>query len=134
MCVVIQQGEYMIKIRKEHDEEKERERERQKRRKRKYGQAKLKHAKRGIYSCVMTGSALFLLMILFAIAYTNGGTTAPIIGGVGMSALTLTCAGLYTAIRGFKEREKDYLTCKIGVAVSAAMILCFVGIFCRGLF
>ena len=42
----------MIKIKKEHDEEKEREKERKKRRKRKYGQAKLKHAKRGIYSFI----------------------------------------------------------------------------------
>ena len=123
-----------FKIKREHDEEKERERERKKRRKRKYGQAKLKHAKRGIYSCVMSGCVIVLLMILFAIAYTNGGTTAPVIGGVGMSAMALTCASLYTAIRGFREREKDYLTCKIGAAVSIALILGFVGIFCRGLF
>ena len=74
------------------------------------------------------------LVILFAIAYTNGGTTAPVIGGVGMSALALTCASLYTAIRGFREREKDYLTCKIGMGVSIFLILGFVGIFCRGLF
>ena len=124
----------MLKIKRERDEEKERERERKKRRKRKYGQAKLKHAKRGVYSCVMSGTACVLLITLLAIAYTNGGTTAPIIGGVGISALLLTCAGLYTAIRGFREREKDYLTCKIGVVVSAILILGFVSIFCRGLF
>ena len=124
----------MIKIKKERDEEKERERERKKRRKRKYGQAKLKHAKRGIYSCVMTATACVLLLILLAIAYTNGGTAAPVIGGVGMSAMVLAGASLYTAIRGFREREKDYLTCKIGVAASTLLILGFVGIFCRGLF
>ncbi len=124
----------MIKIKKEHDEEKEREKERKKRRKRKYGQAKLKHAKRGIYSCIMVGTAFVLLLILLAIAYTNGGTSAPTIGGVGLSAMVLTGASLYTAIRGFREREKDYLTCKIGLAASALLILGFVGIFCRGLF
>ena len=124
----------MIKIKKEHDEEKEREKERKKRRKRKYGQAKLKHAKRGIYSCVMVGTAFVLLLILLAIAYTNGGTSAPTIGGVGLSAMVLTGASLYAAIRGFREREKDYLTCKIGLAASSLLILGFVGIFCRGLF
>lgn len=124
----------MIKIKKEHDEEKERERERKKRRKRKYGQAKLKHAKRGVYSCIMVGSAFVLLIILLAIAYINGGTAAPVIGGVGMSAMSLAGASLYAAIRGFREREKDYLTCKIGLAASSLLILGFVGIFCRGLF
>ena len=124
----------MIKIKKEHDEEKERERERKKRRKRKYGQTKLKHAKRGIYSCVMVGSAFVLLLILLAIAYINGGTAATVIGGVGMSAMVLTGASIYTAIRGFREREKDYLTCKIGLAASSLLILGFAGIFCRGLF
>ncbi len=131
----------MINIKRKRDEEKEREREererereRKKRRKRKYGQAKPKHAKRGIYSCIMSGSACILLITLLAIAYTNGGTTAPVIGGVGISAFILTGAGLYTAIRGFREREKDYLTCKIGVAVSVLLIIGFVSIFCRGLF
>ena len=131
----------MKKMKKVRDEEKEREREererereRKKRRKRKYGQAKPKHAKRGIYSCVMSGTACVLLIVLLAIAYTNGGTTAPVIGGVGISAFLLTCAGFYTAIRGFREREKDYLTCKIGVAVSILLIVGFVSIFCRGLF
>lgn len=124
----------MIKIKKERDEEKERERERKKRRKRKYGQAKLKHAKRGIYSCIMSGSAFVFLLILLAIAYINGGTSAPVIGGVGLSAMVLTGASFYTALRGFREREKDYLTCKIGLAASSLLILGFVGIFCRGLF
>ena len=74
------------------------------------------------------------LLIFLAIAYINGGTSAPTIGGVGLSAMALTGASLYTAIRGFREREKDYLTCKIGLAASALLILSFVGIFCRGLF
>lgn len=124
----------MIKIKKEHDEEKERERERKKRRKRKYGQAKLKHAKRGIYACVMAGSAWLLLVILLAIAYTNGGTSAPVIGGFGLITMILACLSLYTAIRGFREREKDYLTCKIGAVAGGCLVLIFVGIFCRGLF
>ena len=121
------------KERAREKERRERERERNKRRKRKYGQAKLKHAKRGISSCIMSGSALLLLVILLAISYKNGGTSAPIIGGLGLSALILWIS-LYTAIKGFKEREKDYLTCKIGVAVSVILIAGFIGIFCRGLF
>ncbi len=122
------------KERAREKERRERERERNKRRKRKYGQAKLKHAKRGISSCIMSGIALLLLVILLAISYKNGGTSAPVIGGFGLGAMVLSGVSLYTAIKGFKEREKDYLTCKIGVAVSAVLIAGFIGIFCRGLF
>lgn len=120
--------------RKERERDREKERERNRRRKRKYGQAKLKHAKRGVYSCVASGSACVLLVILLAMAYTSGGTAAPIIGGVGLSTMALSGVGLYMAFRGFKEREKDYLTCKIGAGVSLFLIIGFISIFFRGLF
>ena len=114
--------------------QRERERERRKRGKRKYGQAKLKHAKRGVYSCVLAGTVLLLLISLLAVAYFSHGTSAPIIGGIGLSALILACVALYMGIRGFREREKDYLTCRIGVIGSGLIILGFIIIFCRGLF
>lgn len=114
--------------------EKERKRERRNRKRRKYGQAKLKHAKRGIWSCILSGTVLIILVALLAKAYTSGGNAAPIIGGLGLIALILAGCGLYLGIRGFKEREKDYLTCKIGVGCCAFFIFGFILIFCRGLF
>lgn len=116
------------------DKERERERERRNRKRRKYGQAKLKHAKRGIASCILSGMVLIILAALLAKAYRSGGTAAPVIGGFGLVALVLAGCGLYTGLRGFKEREKDYLTCKIGVGCSAFFIFGFILIFCRGLF
>lgn len=109
--------------------EKERNRKR-----RKYGQAKLKHAKRGSASCVVSAVVLIVMVVLFAKAYTSEGTAAPIIGGLGLVAFVLSGCGMYLALRGFKEREKNYLTCKIGAVSSAIYILGFVLIFCRGLF
>ena len=116
------------------DKERARERERRNRKRRKYGQAKLKHARRGIISCVLSASVLVILIALFAKAYMSGGTARPIIGGFGLVALVLAGSGLYMGLRGFKEREKDYLTCKIGVSCNAFFILGFIIIFCRGLF
>ena len=116
------------------DKERERERERRNRKRRKYGQAKLKHAKRGIASCCLSASVLVIMVALLAIAYTSGGTAAPVIGGFGLVALILAGCGLYLGVRGFREREKDYLTCKIGVGCSAFFIFGFIIIFCRGLF
>lgn len=116
------------------EKERDRERERRNRKRRKYGQAKLKHAKRGIISCGLSAAVLVIMVALFANAYISGGTAAPIIGGLGLSAVILSGYSLYLGLRGFKEREKDYLTCKIGASCSAFFIFGFIIIFCRGLF
>ena len=112
----------------------QKERERKKRKNRKYGQAKLKHSKRGVLSCVLSGIVCCVLLILLATSYYSGGTGAPIVGGFGLVALILAICGLYFGMKGFNEREKDYLTCKIGVSFSSVLILGFIIIFCRGLF
>lgn len=116
------------------DKERQRERERKNRKRRKYGQAQLKHSKRGIGSCVLGAIVLIIMAALFVKAYISEGEAAPIIGGFGLVAFVLSSCGLYLGLRGFKEREKDYLTCKIGVSCSAFFILVFIIIFCRGLF
>ncbi len=112
----------------------QRERERKNRKKRKYGQAKLKHAKRGVLSCGISGVVGVLLLAMLARAYFSEGNASPFIGAVGLISLMLSSVGLYLGIRGFKEREKDYLTCKIGVGCCGFFILGFILIFCRGLF
>lgn len=114
--------------------ERDRKRERRNRKRRKYGQAKLKHAKRGILSCILSAIVLIILIAILAKAYTSGGTATPIIGGFGLIAFILAGCGLYFGVRGFKEREKDYLTCKIGVSCCSFFIFGFILIFCRGLF
>lgn len=118
----------------QRDREYERDRERKKRGKRKYGQAKLKHAKRGVLSLGLSLGVFVLLAILLAIAYFTKGTAAPIIGAIGLIAMMAAVGAFYLGMRGFKEREKDYLTCKIGVVSSGLVILSFIFIFCRGLF
>ena len=120
----------MLQKEREHD----RERERRRRRNRKYGQAKLKHSKRGIFSCVISGVVLVLLTAMLAKAYVSRGGATPFIGALGLISMILAGCGLYMGIRGFKEREKDYLTCKIGTTCSGLIILGFILIFCRGLF
>ena len=120
----------MVQRERRHDREKERKR----RKKRKYGQAKLKHAKRGILSCALSLIVLILLIAMLAKAYISRGGAAPFIGAMGIVTMILAGGGLYAAIRGFREREKDYLTCKIGAASCSLLLLGFIFIFCRGLF
>lgn len=120
----------MEERRREH----QREKERRDRRKRKYGQAKLKHSKRGITSCILAALVLVILVSLIATAYVTEGKAAPVAGSLGLTAMVLAAYGLYLGIKGFKEREKDYLTCKIGSGFCAAFIIGCIILFCRGLF
>lgn len=116
------------------EKEQDREKERKNRKNRRYGQTKLKHAKRGVLSCVLSGIVGVLLIGLLTAAYVSGGTAAPLIGGLGLSSVILAGTAFYMALKGFREREKDYLTCKIGVCCSSIFIILYISIFCRGLF
>lgn len=116
------------------NEERDRSRECKKRRNRRYGQAKLKHAKKGILSCIVAGMVLVLFAILLVIAYTSAGTAAGYVGGLGVLAMLFSFIGLHLARKGLKEREKDYLTCKIGGAFNFLFFFVFIAIFCWGMF
>lgn len=121
-------------IKKQNEKERNRERERRTRGNRKYGQAKLKHAKKGILSCAIAGVVSGLMLMLLVIAYVSGGNAAGYIGGLGLITMILAGVGVYFAIKGFREREKDYLTCRIGVGCNIFFLIGFIVIFCRGLF
>lgn len=120
----------MVQRERTHD----REKERRNRRKRKYGQAKMKHAKRGIISCVLAAGVFLLLVGMLAKAYVSGGQASSFVGGLAILTLLLAGNGLYMGVKGFKEREKNYLTCKIGIGCNGVFILSFIMIFIRGLF
>ncbi len=110
------------------------DRERRARGNRKYGQAKLKHAKRGILSTGIAALVGVLLLSMIAIAYTSSGTAGTYIGGIGFISVILAGIGVYAGFRGFREREKDYLTSKIGIGCNIFFLIGLVGIFLRGLF
>lgn len=116
------------------DRERNRERERRSRGNRKYGQAKLKHAKRGVLSTGIAALVGCLLVFMIVIAYTSGGTAGAYIGGIGLISVILAGIGVYAGFRGFREREKNYLTSKIGIGCNIFFLIGLVVIFCRGLF
>lgn len=115
-------------------QKRKREKDRRARGNRKYGQAKLKHAKRGVLSCIVAGVVGVLLCIMIGMAYTNDGTSGTYVGGLALSAMIFAGVGVYGGFRGFREREKEYVTCKIGIGLNIFYIIGFIAIFCRGLF
>ena len=112
--------------------------ERDKRRKKmlrtKYGQKPLKHAKKGVQSCLLGITVLFLLLLMLISSYMTKGDVSIVIGIVALGVLLVAVKGLKLGIKGFREREKNYITCKVGVAFNGLVLLGMAAIFIRGLF
>ncbi|MGN1266929.1 MAG: DUF6142 family protein [Dorea sp.] len=112
--------------------------EREKRRKTmirtKYGQTPLKHAKKGIKSCAYSSISSFLLLLLLSSSFVTNGEVSLAMGIIGIIAMALAIGGFAAGIRGFKERDKNYITCKVGVGWSGLLVFGMCAIFIRGLF
>ncbi len=100
----------------------------------KYGQTKLRHSRQGLKSCIYCVLTVFILVLMISVSYTAQGKVSILIGFAGLFALVLACCGLAAGVRGFKEREKNYVTCKIGTVCSCILVAGMCAIFVRGLF
>lgn len=118
---------------KERARESEIKKERKKRGNRKYGQAKLRHAKRGIYSLMMAIVVVIIFVMLILTAFLHKGQSSAIIGSFGLFAIILAVMGLVTGVKGFRERDKNYVTCKWGIGLNGFVLLSLVSMFIRGI-
>lgn len=114
-------------------EERQREKERKKRGTRKYVQANLKQSRKGVLSCINGFGGLLILAGCIFYAFMARGNAHGIVGGLAILALVLAVNGIRLAIGGFYERERNYLTCKVGLPVSFVSVIFFLAIFIGGL-
>ncbi|MDD3137982.1 MAG: DUF6142 family protein [Lachnospiraceae bacterium] len=112
--------------------EKDKAKERKSRGNRKYGQAKLKHSKKGMISCVCAGVIGLIFILIIYAAYAARGSAAGYIGGLGLSAMIFAWIGFMSGIKGLRERDKNYITCRIGIGFNIFFLLCFISLFFRG--
>ena len=77
----------------------------------------------GIGSLLAFGAAIFYAFIQYGV----------LIGLVGLGTVALSIAGVTLGVRGLKERDKNYLTCRIGIGVNGLFLLGLAGLFIRGL-
>ena len=107
-------------------------REKQRKRITKYGQAKPRHAKKGIYSCSYAFVVFLLLLLMFEISYRKKGDVGMVLEFVGLGTMALAGIGVWLGGRGMKEREKNYITCKVGIGINLTAFLGLTAIFIRG--
>lgn len=115
-------------------ERRKREKERRKRRTYKYGQAKLKHSKRGLVSSGLAFTSTFLMMLIFSVSYISRGEVNILIGFTGLGVIAMSILGLEQGIKGLKEREKNYISCKGGILCNGILLLIFTATYIRGFF
>ena len=113
---------------------KEREKQRKKMIKTRYGQKQKKHAKKGVQSCLLAAVAALLLIAMIAGSFGAKGNVGFFAGVAGIATLIIAWRGLVYGTRGFKERDKNYITCKVGAVCNCILLLFMCGIFIRGLF
>ena len=113
--------------------QKELEKERKKRGSRKYGQAKMKHSRMGIYSCVYAGCAFAMILTCILIAFFLRGNTWGFVGGMVILSVVLAVLGIRASVKGMRERDKNYITCKAGLAGNIILLLGLLTIFIGGL-
>ncbi len=101
---------------------------------RKYGQVKFRPSRRGIYSCLFAFGCIICLAVLIGIAYTTYGQASALIGSIGLVTIINAGWGIYYGIVGFRERERNYISCKIGIGMNGFIIVLFLLLFVRGLF
>ena len=113
-------------------EERMREKERKKRGTRRYGQANLRHSHMGIYSCWFAVGSFSLLLVSILIAFFMHGETGGFIGGFGILSIVFAILGIRAAVKVLRERERNYITCKIGMTVSIIVLIGLLVIFIGG--
>lgn len=120
------------------DKEKEllkaREKQRKKMIRTRFGQKPKKHAKKGIESCMMAVLGLLLFVLLISRSFSVKGQVSILSGLAGIMVLAIAIRGVSYAMKGFRERDKNYITCKIGVGGNGLLLFCMCAIFIRGLF
>ena len=99
----------------------------------KYGQSFLKHSRKGIQSCLCAVLALGILSWVLVIAFVTRGDVAGVYAGIALVSAVLPVLGIRLGIRGLYERERRYLTCKIGIVFNILPLLMLVIIFYGGL-
>ncbi len=112
---------------------KEREKRRRKMLRTKYGQTPRKHAKRGMQSFALAVIVLFLLFLMLASSFFSRGQVSTMLGALGLAAAAIAGMGVYLGIKGFKERDKNYITCRLGIICNVIVLLGMTAIFIRGL-
>ena len=88
---------------------------------------------KGVYSCTYAVVIAFLVIVMILFSFMNKGNVNILMGFFGLGTCAMAVIGIWLGIKGFREREKIYTTCKVGITVNAVFLVAMVALFVRGL-
>lgn len=109
-----------------------RERERRQR-SRKFGHKKIKHSTMGTQGFHYVLRAYASVFAAILLAFFTRGAYPGIVGCLGILALVFLGFGIYASMKGFKERERNYITCRAGVSLGVLLLIFLFLVFIGGL-
>lgn len=114
--------------------QREKEIRRYQKKRNRYGEEEvIRHAKNGVRSLSFAAAATALLGVLVMISYIKEGNAAAFIGAMGICAWVLSGVGIFVGIIGLRERDRKYLTCRLGIGWNAVLFVGLAIIFFRGI-
>lgn len=92
-----------------------------------------RHARGGVISLVIAVVAWVVFITLCVYSSSLGGNAASVVGTLGMADAFFVLAGMFTAFKGFQERDVYYVLPAVGMALNGILfvvyfILYFMGI------
>ncbi len=104
-----------------------------KKRRNKFGYTgELKHSKMGVRSCILRRNCAVLPVGKHFDFVFDTRKAAFFIGLIGIAAIVLSGVGISMAVKGMKERNKRYITCKIGLVCNILLVCGLIMIFVGG--
>ena len=92
-----------------------------------------KFARLGLVSIGLGRVSIVTFIIGVVLSYRAGGEGSYKIGSLALTSLILSAFGIYAGFKGFKEEDKIYLPCKIGIIMCGSMVTFMLAIFAIGI-
>lgn len=78
-------------------------------------------------------AVVIIFAILILTAFLHKGQSSAIIGSFGLFTIILAVIGLVIGVKGFRERDKNYVTCKWGIGLNGFILFSLISMFIRGI-
>lgn len=96
------------------------------------GRTVFTHSHMGAWSCYFAIASLVVFAAAVLVAFWLGTKGVRFTGGLGMVSVLLAFGGMRAAMDGFRERDKNYVNCKVGIAVNIVILLFLIVVFIIG--
>ncbi len=98
-----------------------------------HGDLKVPPSVHGRLSVQIGWISLVIFIAVFAISYLTRGEAHAIIGALGLIDVIISCVGIFQALVGFNERNRDMKPARLGIGMNLVLLTVLTLLFFGGL-